>query len=85
MDANTTEYPTDPYSHWYPYSQPIQSSEVNDIANWVTTLRNVIGFIDLRRYGQMSRFDLSLSGVAFKKVIKKAENELSCRENRPRR
>ena len=45
--------PTDPCSHSYPGSRAFQSPEVNDIANWVNTLRNVVGFIDLRSYGQM--------------------------------
>ena len=27
---------------------------VNDIAKWLATLQNLIGFIDLRSYGQMS-------------------------------
>ena len=53
-DANITKYPTDPCSHWYPGSRAFQSPEVNDIANWVATLQNVMGFIDLRSYGQMS-------------------------------
>ena len=34
-------------------SRRFQSPEINDIANWVATLQNLIGFIDLRSYGQM--------------------------------
>ncbi|KAF8799186.1 peptidase M14 [Phlegmacium glaucopus] len=56
VDANATKHnrsSTDPCSHWYPGSRAFQSPEVNSIANWVSTLPNVIGFIDLRSYGQM--------------------------------
>jgi len=45
--------PTDPCSHWYPGSRPFQAPEVNNIANFVTTLPDLVGFIDLRSYGQM--------------------------------
>lgn len=45
--------PTDPCSHWYPGLRPFQAPEVNNIANWVMTLPNLVGFFDLRSYGQM--------------------------------
>ncbi|KAF8964503.1 hypothetical protein BDZ97DRAFT_1815426 [Flammula alnicola] len=45
--------PTNPCSHWYPGTRPFESPEVNNIANWVATLPNVVGFVDLRSYGQM--------------------------------
>lgn len=30
---------------------------MNNVANFVTTLPNLVGFVDLRSYGQMSTFD----------------------------
>ena len=56
VNANTTKGDnslTNPCSHWYPGDRAFQSPEVNDIANWVATLQNLIGLIDLRSYGQM--------------------------------
>jgi len=44
----------DPCSHWFPGHRAFESPEVNNIANFVTTLPNVVGFLDLRSYGQMS-------------------------------
>ncbi|KAF9044289.1 hypothetical protein BJ165DRAFT_1528848 [Panaeolus papilionaceus] len=49
----TDSAPEDPCSHWYPGSRAFESYEVNNIANWVSRLDNVVGFIDLRSYGQM--------------------------------
>lgn len=46
--------PIHPCTHWYPGSRPFQAPEVNDIANYVATLPDLIGFLDLRSYGQMS-------------------------------
>ncbi|PPQ67200.1 hypothetical protein CVT24_011271 [Panaeolus cyanescens] len=57
----TDSAPEDPCSHWYPGSRPFESYEVNNIANWVTTLGNVVGFIDLRSYGQMLSSPFSYS------------------------
>lgn len=48
--------PTNPCSHWYPGTRPFESPEVNNIANWIATLPNVVAFVDLRSYGQMSAF-----------------------------
>ncbi|KAF9443913.1 peptidase M14 [Macrolepiota fuliginosa MF-IS2] len=45
--------PADPCSHWYPGHRPFEAPEVNNIANFVTTLPNLVGFLDLRSYGQM--------------------------------
>ncbi|KAJ2916672.1 hypothetical protein MD484_g3762, partial [Candolleomyces efflorescens] len=46
-------HPVDPCSHWYPGGRPFESPEVNGIANYVTTLTDLTGFLDLRSYGQM--------------------------------
>jgi murein tripeptide amidase MpaA len=43
----------DPCSHWFPGHRPFEAPEVNNIANYVNTLPNLIGFVDLRSYGQM--------------------------------
>ncbi|KAJ3486374.1 hypothetical protein NLI96_g4275 [Meripilus lineatus] len=45
--------PTDPCSHWYPGHRAFESPEVNNIANYITTLPRLRTFIDLRAYGQM--------------------------------
>jgi len=45
--------PVDPCSHWYPGHRPFESPEVNNIANFITTLPNLRVFLDLRTYGQM--------------------------------
>lgn len=45
--------PTDPCSVWYPGHRPFEAPEVNNIANLVITIPNLVGFIDLRSYGQM--------------------------------
>jgi len=54
MGHNSTN---DPCSHWFPGHRAFESPEVNNIANFVTTLPNVVGFLDLRSYGQMSESD----------------------------
>ncbi|PPQ93587.1 hypothetical protein CVT25_005467 [Psilocybe cyanescens] len=51
--------PTNPCSHWYPGTRPFEAPEVNNLANWVATLPNVVGFIDLRSYGQMRASTIS--------------------------
>jgi len=45
--------PINPCSHWYPGTRPFEAPEVNNMANWITTLPNLVGFVDLRSYGQM--------------------------------
>lgn len=45
--------PSDPCSIWFPGDRPFQAPEVNNIANWVMTLPSLVGFLDLRSYGQM--------------------------------
>ncbi|KAF9459263.1 peptidase M14 [Collybia nuda] len=45
--------PNDACSYWYPGDRPFQAPEVNNIANWVMTLPNLVGFLDFRSYGQM--------------------------------
>ncbi|EGO20001.1 hypothetical protein SERLADRAFT_352486 [Serpula lacrymans var. lacrymans S7.9] len=63
----------DPCSHWYPGSRPFEAPEVNNIANFVTTLPNLHAFIDLRSYGQMLSTPFSYS---CKKWPKDAEDQL---------
>ena len=46
---------TDPCSHWYPGHRAFESPEVNNIANYITTLPNLRAYVDLRSYGQMSQ------------------------------
>ncbi|KAH8835914.1 peptidase M14 [Flagelloscypha sp. PMI_526] len=45
--------PIDPCSHWFPGVRKWQAPEVNDLANYITTLPNLMSFLDLRSYGQM--------------------------------
>lgn len=46
--------PVNPCSHWYPGHRPFESPEVNNIANYMTTLPALRAYVDLRSYGQMS-------------------------------
>ena len=46
--------PTDPCTPWYPGHRAFESPEVNNIANYITTLPVLKAYIDLRSYGQMS-------------------------------
>lgn len=50
------DVPVHPCTHWYPGNRPFQSPEVNGVANYVATLPDLIGFLDLRSYGQMSEY-----------------------------
>ncbi|KAF9061924.1 hypothetical protein BDP27DRAFT_1337417 [Rhodocollybia butyracea] len=50
---NKDDTPVDPCSHWYPGHRAFESPEVNNIANFITTLSNRKAFLDLRTYGQM--------------------------------
>ncbi|KAJ2988942.1 hypothetical protein NUW54_g8949 [Trametes sanguinea] len=43
----------DPCSPWYPGHRPFEAPEVNNIANFITTLPSLKAFVDLRSYGQM--------------------------------
>ncbi|KAJ6610781.1 hypothetical protein B0H10DRAFT_2058960 [Mycena sp. CBHHK59/15] len=54
--------PADPCSHWYPGHRAFEAPEVNNIANYITTVNGVgkgankggiVAFVDLRSYGQM--------------------------------
>ena len=51
----------DPCSTWYPGHRAWEAPEVNNIANWVTTLPSLRAYIDLRSYGQMRALFSSLS------------------------
>ena len=46
----------DPCSTWYPGHRAFEAPEVNNIANFVTTLPSLKAFIDLRSYGQMRAY-----------------------------
>jgi len=52
--------PINPCSHFFPGHRPFESPEVNDIANWMTTLPRLKAFLDLRAYGQMRMLQPSL-------------------------
>ncbi|KAF7760075.1 hypothetical protein Agabi119p4_10751 [Agaricus bisporus var. burnettii] len=65
--------PADPCSHWYPGHRPFESPEVNSVANFATTLPNLVGFLDLRSYGQMLSAPFSHSCT---KMPKDAEDML---------
>ncbi|KDR79479.1 hypothetical protein GALMADRAFT_243580 [Galerina marginata CBS 339.88] len=65
--------PVNPCSHWYPGTRPFESPEVNNIANWVANLPNVVGFLDLRSYGQMLSSPYSYK---CKRLPKDAEDQI---------
>ncbi|KAI0635215.1 hypothetical protein C8Q77DRAFT_1053878 [Trametes polyzona] len=64
---------SDPCSPWYPGHRPFESPEVNNIANFITTLPALKAYVDLRSYGQMLSTPFSYS---CKKVPKDAEDQL---------
>ncbi|OBZ77986.1 Carboxypeptidase A2 [Grifola frondosa] len=61
----------DPCSHWYPGHRPFESPEVNNIANYITTLPALKAYVDLRSYGQMLSIPYSFH---CKKAPKDAED-----------
>ncbi|KAI0682248.1 hypothetical protein C8Q76DRAFT_763657 [Earliella scabrosa] len=63
----------DPCSTWYPGHRPFEAPEVNNIANFITTLPSLKAFVDLRSYGQMLSTPFSWS---CKKTPKDAEDQL---------
>ncbi|KAH9896913.1 hypothetical protein C8Q73DRAFT_687752 [Cubamyces lactineus] len=63
----------DPCSPWYPGHRPFEAPEVNNIANFITTLSSLKAYVDLRSYGQMVSTPFSYS---CKKVPKDAEDQL---------
>ncbi|THH32186.1 hypothetical protein EUX98_g1981 [Antrodiella citrinella] len=65
--------PTDPCAPWYPGHRPFEAPEVNNIANWITTLPNLNAYVDLRSYGQMLSTPYSFS---CKKAPKDAEDQV---------
>ncbi|KAK7689355.1 hypothetical protein QCA50_007146 [Cerrena zonata] len=65
--------PTDPCSHWYPGHRPFESPEVNNIANYITTLPRLRAFVDLRSYGQMISSPYSYN---CKRIPKDAEDQV---------
>ncbi|KAH9849312.1 hypothetical protein C2E23DRAFT_839677 [Lenzites betulinus] len=64
---------SDPCSTWYPGHRPFEAPEVNNIANFITTLPALKAYVDLRSYGQMLSTPYSFS---CKKVPKDAEDQL---------
>jgi len=71
---------SDPCSVWYPGSRPFQAPEVNNIANYITSLNGAGGpngklkvYIDLRSYGQILATPYSYS---CKRVAKDAEDQI---------
>ncbi|KAF9472375.1 peptidase M14 [Pholiota conissans] len=71
-DAKPRE-PQNPCSHWYPGTRPFESPEVNNMANWISTIPNVVGFVDLRSYGQMLSSPYSYT---CKRTPKDAEDQI---------
>ncbi|KAI0777722.1 hypothetical protein BD413DRAFT_467519 [Trametes elegans] len=63
----------DPCSSWYPGHRPFEAPEVNNIANFITTLPALKAYVDLRSYGQMLSTPYSYT---CKKVPKDAEDQL---------
>ncbi|KIK63962.1 hypothetical protein GYMLUDRAFT_40174 [Collybiopsis luxurians FD-317 M1] len=63
--AKEPQVPVDPCSHWYPGHRAFESPEVNNIANFITTLPNLRVFLDLRAYGQMLSAPYSYSCEAY--------------------
>ncbi|KAL1943969.1 hypothetical protein VTO73DRAFT_3787 [Trametes versicolor] len=76
-DANVTssnkQREADPCSPWYPGHRPFEAPEVNNIANFITTLPSLKAYVDLRSYGQMLSTPYSFS---CKKYPKDAEDLL---------
>jgi len=50
-----------PCPHWFPGYRAFKSPDINNIANFVSALPNVVGFLDLRSHGQMSQTHFSQS------------------------
>ncbi|KAJ8690049.1 hypothetical protein PTI98_012892 [Pleurotus ostreatus] len=72
--------PDDPCSTWYPGHRAFEAPEVNNLANFVSTLNGAGGphakikaFVDLRSYGQMLSTPYSFS---CKRMPKDAEDQL---------
>ncbi|EPS95107.1 hypothetical protein FOMPIDRAFT_1038635 [Fomitopsis schrenkii] len=65
--------PTDPCTPWYPGHRAFESPEVNNIANYITTLPVLKAYIDLRSYGQMISTPFAYS---CKKTPKDAEDQI---------
>ncbi|PCH37079.1 hypothetical protein WOLCODRAFT_109553 [Wolfiporia cocos MD-104 SS10] len=65
--------PTDPCTPWYPGYRPFESPEVNNIANYITTLPSLRVYLDLRSYGQMLSTPFAYS---CKKTPKDAEDQI---------
>ncbi|TFY63501.1 hypothetical protein EVJ58_g3211 [Rhodofomes roseus] len=65
--------PTDPCTPWYPGHRAFESPEVNNIANYITTLPALKAYLDLRSYGQMVSTPFAYS---CKKTAKDAEDQI---------
>ncbi|KAK0186252.1 peptidase M14 [Armillaria mellea] len=73
IDFKKPKTPVDPCSHWFPGHRPFEAPEVNNLANFITTLPNLLAFVDLRSYGQMISSPYSYS---CKRVPKDAEDQI---------
>ncbi|KAK7062712.1 hypothetical protein VNI00_000200 [Paramarasmius palmivorus] len=51
----------DECTHSYPGHRPFESPEVNNIANYMSTIPNLVAFLNLRAYGQMVSTPFSYS------------------------
>ncbi|KAH9950804.1 hypothetical protein B0H21DRAFT_721773 [Amylocystis lapponica] len=71
--ATKPSTPTDPCTHWYPGHRAFESPEVNNIANYITTLPALQAYLDLRSYGQMLSTPFSYS---CKETPKDAEDQI---------
>lgn len=58
MTVSNKAREADPCSPWYPGHRPFESPEVNNIANFITTLPSLKAYVDLRSYGQMRMYSL---------------------------
>ncbi|EPQ51249.1 hypothetical protein GLOTRDRAFT_108207 [Gloeophyllum trabeum ATCC 11539] len=67
------KYKKQPCHHWFPGHRPFEAPEVNNVANFITTIPRLRAFVDLRAYGQMISIPYSYS---CKKVPKDAEDLL---------
>ncbi|KAI0084625.1 hypothetical protein BDY19DRAFT_987439 [Irpex rosettiformis] len=70
---NKNKTGTDPCAPWFPGNRAWEAPEVNNIANYITTLPNLGAHIDLRSYGQMISSPFSFS---CKRTPKDAEDQL---------
>ncbi|KAF9811509.1 hypothetical protein IEO21_06560 [Rhodonia placenta] len=73
VKANKPSTPTDPCTPWYPGHRAFEAPEVNNIANFITTLPALKAYIDFRSYGQILSTPWAYS---CKKTPKDAEDQI---------